>query len=29
VSLVGENDAELFVGALRSWRRISGPELAG
>ena len=27
VSLVGENGAELFVGALRSRRSISGPEL--
>ena len=29
VSLVGENGAELLVGALRSRRSISGPELAG
>ena len=27
VSLVGENSAELLVGALRSRRSISGPEL--
>jgi len=27
VSLVGENGAELLVGALRSRRSISGPEL--
>ena len=29
VSLVGENGAELLVGAFRSRRSISGPELAG
>ena len=29
VSLVGENGAQLLVGALRSRRSISGPELAG
>ena len=29
VSLVGENGAELLVGALKSRRSISGPELAG
>ena len=28
VSLVGENGAELLVGALRSRRSISGPELS-
>jgi len=28
VSLVGENGAQLLVGALRSRRSISGPELA-
>jgi len=28
VSLVGENGAELLVGAFRSRRSISGPELA-
>ncbi len=27
VSLVGENGAELFAGALRSSRSTSGPEL--
>jgi len=27
VSLVGENGAELLVGALRSRRSITGPEL--
>jgi hypothetical protein len=27
VSLVGDNGAELLVGALRSRRSISGPEL--
>ena len=29
VSLVGENGAQLLVGALRSRKSISGPELAG
>jgi len=29
VSLVGENGAQLLVGALRSRRSITGPELAG
>ena len=29
VSLVGDDGAELLVGALRSRRSISGPELAG
>ena len=29
VSLVGENGAGLLVGALRSRRSISGPELPG
>ena len=29
VNLVGENGAQLLVGALRSRRSISGPELAG
>ena len=29
VSLVGENGDQLLVGALRSRRSISGPELAG
>jgi len=29
VSLVGENGAELLVGAFRSRSSISGPELAG
>jgi hypothetical protein len=29
VSLVGEDGAELLVGALRSRKSISGPELAG
>jgi len=29
VSLVGENGAQLLVGAFRSRRSISGPELAG
>ena len=29
VSLVGEDGAQLLVGALRSRRSISGPELAG
>jgi len=29
VSLVGENGAQLLVGALRSRRSISGPELDG
>ena len=29
VSLVGENGVQLLVGALRSRRNISGPELAG
>jgi hypothetical protein len=29
VSLVGEDGAQLLVGAFRSRRSISGPELAG
>jgi len=29
VSLVGENGAEMLIGAFRSRRSISGPELAG
>jgi len=29
VSLVGENEAEMLIGAFRSRRSISGPELAG
>ena len=29
VSLLGTNSAQLLVGALRSRRSISGPELAG
>jgi hypothetical protein len=29
VSLVGEDGAQLLVGALRSRRSITGPELAG
>ena len=29
VSLVGENGAQLLVGAFRSRRSITGPEIAG